>query len=62
MVTIKSMKMQEYDKNDKNCKNIGKNEIFNKKTQRDPQTARVITLDTCFDKDADQVWIFASKS
>ena len=26
------MKMQEYDKNDKNCKNIGKNEIFNKKT------------------------------
>ena len=26
------MKMQEYDKNDKNCKNFGKNEIFNKKT------------------------------
>ena len=26
------MKMQEYDKNDKNCKNIGKNEIFNQKT------------------------------
>ena len=26
------MKMQEYDKNDKNYKNIGKNEIFNKKT------------------------------
>ena len=26
------MKMQEYDKNDKNCKNIDKNEIFNKKT------------------------------
>ena len=23
--------MQEYDKNDKNCKNISKNEIFNKK-------------------------------
>ena len=54
--------MQEYDKNDKNCKNIGKNEIFNKKTQRNPQTGRIITLDTCFDKDADQVWIFASKS
>ena len=31
MVTIKWMKMQEYDKNDKNCKKIGKNEIFNKK-------------------------------
>ena len=26
------MKIQEYDKNDKNCKNIGKNEIFNMKT------------------------------
>ena len=24
--------MQEYDKNDKDCKNIGKNEIFNKET------------------------------
>ena len=24
--------MQEYDKNYKDCKNIGKNEIFNKKT------------------------------
>ena len=25
------MKMQEYDQNDINCKNIGKNEIFNMK-------------------------------
>ena len=49
-------------KNDKNGKNIGKNDIFNKKTQRDPQTGCVITLDSCFDKDADQVWIFGSKS
>ena len=32
MVTIKLMKMQEYDQNDKNCKNFGKNKIFNKKT------------------------------
>ena len=54
--------MQEYAKNDKNCKKVGKNEIFNTKTQRNPQTGRIITLDTCFDKDADQGWIFASKS
>ena len=39
-----------------------KNYIFNKKTQRDTQMGCVIILDTCFDKDADQVWIFGSKS
>ena len=32
MVTIKRIKMQENDKNYKNCKKIGKNIIVNKKT------------------------------
>ena len=54
--------MQEYDQNDKNCKNIGKNEFLIRKQQRDPQTGRVITVDACFDKDPGQVQIFGSKS
>ena len=47
--------MQEYDKNDKNCKNIGKMKFLKRKRQRDPQTDRIITVDACFDKDAGQV-------
>ena len=54
--------MQEYDQNDKNCKNIGKNEFLMRKQQRDPQTGRVITLDPCFGKDAGQVQSVGSKS
>ena len=54
--------MQEYDQNDKNHKNIGKNEFLIRKRQSDPQTGRVITVDACFDKDPGQAQIFGSKS
>ena len=51
MVIIKRIKMQDNDKNYKNCKKIGKNTIVNKKTLERSSDEPGNYPNVCFDKD-----------